>query len=336
MRRTERIGLWAAVALIAVSAWTLPAQQQRRATRIAVLAAGTPIDVRLLSELNTENAKTGDRFEATLAEPLMVNGRTAFAKNTTVRGRVVEAVSSGRLKRPASLTLELDSVGGQTLRSEPVKVDGESHAGRNAALIGGGAAAGAIIGAVTGGGKGAAIGAAAGAGAGTATAYLTGKKELVLPVEMPIRFVAAGPGAAPASSVARGDADDRPTEETSSLAEQRRVRTAQSGAGRTGAVAADYLFSDSDRRVITDYLRTNRSNLPPGLAKRDRLPPGLERQLRRNGRLPPGLQKRVQPFPTDLSRRLPPLPAGADRVFLGHRAIILDASRRILDIFLVN
>jgi len=43
--------------------------------------------------------------------------------------------------------------------------------------------AGAAIGGAAGGGKGAAIGALVGAGAGTARAYLTGKREIVLPAE---------------------------------------------------------------------------------------------------------------------------------------------------------
>ena len=37
-------------------------------------------------------------------------------------------------------------------------------------------------------------------------------------------------------------------------------------------------------------------NLPPGLAKRDRLPPGLEKHLWKHGSLPPGLQKKVDPY----------------------------------------
>lgn len=43
--------------------------------------------------------------------------------------------------------------------------------------------------------------------------------------------------------------------------------------------------------------------MPPGLAKRDSLPPGLAKQLRRNGRLPPGLAKRE--LPNDLRHLLP-------------------------------
>jgi hypothetical protein len=46
-----------------------------------------------------------------------------------------------------------------------------------------------------------------------------------------------------------------------------------------------------------------KDGLPPGLAKRDRQPPGLERQLSERGRLPPGLQKRA--LPEDLEARLP-------------------------------
>jgi len=54
-------------------------------------------------------------------------------------------------------------------------------------------------------------------------------------------------------------------------------------------------YSDHDRD-IHDWYRAHYSDLPPGLAKRDRLPPGLERQLVVRGTLPPGLQKKMQPL----------------------------------------
>ncbi len=287
---------------------------RRPVMRELVLPAGTPVEVRLLSQIDSGQARDGDTFTATLAAPLTAQGRNLVAKDAQASGRVVKAVSSGRLKKPASLTLELVQVGGYNVRTEPVTLDGKSHAGRNTALIGGGAAAGAIIGAIAGGGKGAAIGAAAGAGAGTATAYLTGKQELVLPVEMAIRFLTAG-GAGGAESAAPGSTAAPQPAETPGYA---------------------YAFRESDRRIISNYLNVNRANLPPGLARRERLPPGLERQLQRNGTLPPGLQKRVQPFPPELNRQLPPLPTGVTRVFLGNRAILLDQAQRILDLFAVE
>jgi len=52
------------------------------------------------------------------------------------------------------------------------------------------------------------------------------------------------------------------------------------------------------------------NNLPPGLAKKDRLPPGLEKQLERRGTLPPGLQRKSVPAPSSWSvgcHRLPPV-----------------------------
>ena len=77
--------------------------------------------------------------------------------------------------------------------------------------------------------------------------------------------------------------------------------------------------------------------LPPGLAKKDRLPPGLERQVQRNGTLPPGLQKKVQPLPEPCEARLPRLPEEWTRVELSGRILLLDSSRRIVDLFwLVN
>lgn len=303
--------------LFMVCAVTAAAQGRGRGGRQgspeAALAPGTPIDVRLVSKIETEVARDGDSFTATVASPVMAGGRTVLAKDTQVTGRVIKAVSSGRLKQPAQLVLELVRAGRMDVQTEPVTLDGKSHTGRNAALIGGGAAAGAIIGAIAGGGKGAAIGAAAGAGAGTATAYFTGKKELVLPPEMEIQFVVAGS----APSMAAG---------------------ANEGGSYRGSNESDdpSVFSDRSRRVIGDYLRNNRGNLPPGLAKRDRLPPGLERQLQRNGTLPPGLQKRVAPFPQELDRQLPVLPSGMSRVFLGNRAILLDRAQRILDLFTIE
>ena len=190
--------------LVCVAAATTP-DGKRKVSRFKSLRLnpGTAIEIRLLSQIHSREAQEGDTFEPTLAKPLVVDGRTVLPKNTGATGRVVEAVSSGRLKRPASLTLELVDAGSYNLRTEPVALGGESHAGRNAALIGGGAAAGAIIGALTGGKKGAVIGAAIGAGAGTGTAYLTGKKELVLPVEFLIGFATAG-SASPARQRSAG------------------------------------------------------------------------------------------------------------------------------------
>lgn len=94
-------------------------------------------------------------------------------------------------------------------------------------------------------------------------------------------------------------------------------------------------FTEHDRQVIVSYYRAHRSNLPPGLARRETLPPGLQKQLRRNGHLPPGLQKRIVWFPVALSRQLPPLPAGYRRCWVGDNVLAVNVRTfGILDVSL--
>jgi len=51
----------------------------------------------------------------------------------------------------------------------------------------------------------------------------------------------------------------------------------------------------SHQECVGPWQYAGREGLPPGLAKRDRLPPGLEKHLLKHGSLPPGLQKKVGP-----------------------------------------
>ena len=92
-------------------------------------------------------------------------------------------------------------------------------------------------------------------------------------------------------------------------------------------------YADHDRD-IHEWYRAHYSNLPPGLAKRDRLPPGLERQLVVNGTLPPGLQKKMQPCPHDLEVLLPPPPPSYAHVFIGgHLVLVNRVTFQIGDVF---
>jgi len=290
----------------------------------AFIPAGTTLNVRMIDELDTSKTQPGDSFRASLDRPVVVDGRTVASKDALVRGRVTEVVSSGRLKRPASLTLKLTQVTLSNGRMVPVEtspytLDGKSHNLRNAALIGGGAAAGAVLGGVAAGKKGAVIGGAVGAGAGVATAYLTGKQEIVVPSETGFQFATAGN--------MRAASSQREANEWSHTAFPSDKRDRDGG----------WVFGDRDRRVIRDYFHNRYSNLPPGLAKRGgHLPPGLEKHLQRNGQLPPGLQKRVEPFPQDLVSQLPRIAERIRRVILGRRALMLDDHNTILDEFMLD
>ncbi len=74
-----------------------------------------------------------------------------------------------------------------------------------------------------------------------------------------------------------------------------------------------------------------KKGLPPGLAKRDKLPPGLQKQLERNGKLPPGLQKRA--LPSDLEAKLPPSREETERVIINQDVVLIEkATNTVLDI----
>jgi len=90
----------------------------------------------------------------------------------------------------------------------------------------------------------------------------------------------------------------------------------------------DLAFSSHDRALITAYFR---HNLPPGLAKKQHLPPGLQKQLYRKGHLPPGLQG--SPLPPALEGKLSPLPDGYVRLRIGTDVVLMNArTRLILDV----
>jgi hypothetical protein len=292
---------------------------------------GTEIKVHLLDRLDTGESKTGQSFSGTLAEAVSLGSKRVLQGGTRINGRVIEATSAGRLKRPASITLILTSINKIPIRTEALQIDGKSHAVRNTALIGGGAAAGAIVGAVAEGGKGAAIGTAVGASAGTGTAYVTGKQEIVLPSETELTFVIAER----AAKVARtpDPAVERPIEHAP---DPRPIKWRDDSREENDEAYDALIFSDQDKWVISSYFKSNYGNLPPGLASRgEDLPPGLEKHLHRDEPLPPSLEKRAEPLPAELNRQLPRLPFGYSRVVVSGRVMNLADDGQIVDVMFI-
>lgn len=71
--------------------------------------------------------------------------------------------------------------------------------------------------------------------------------------------------------------------------------------------------------------------LPPGLAKKGKLPPGLQKQLERNGHLPPGIA--ANPLPYEAVVNLPPPLNGTERAIVDTSVVLLEkGTGLILDV----
>lgn len=157
----------------------------------------TPIHVTLDQAVTSNQNRPGDHFDATVSEPVVIDGKTVIPQGAHADGVVVDAKKSGRLMGRARLQLALQriDVGNQAydLRTSSKARIGGDHKKRNWAWIGGGAGGGALIGAAAAGGKGALIGGPIGAAAGTTVAWMTGHKDIKLRPETPVTFRLADP-----------------------------------------------------------------------------------------------------------------------------------------------
>jgi len=156
-----------------------------------VLRPGTALLVRLDEAIDTRRNRAGDRFTATLAEPIVSGDRVVVPRGTRFTGHIAESKPSGRFKGRAVLALSLDSMelNGRVYPIHSIASrTSRGHKKHNWLWIGGTSGGGALIGAAAAGGPAALIGAGAGAAAGTVGAAITGKRQINLPVESRVTF----------------------------------------------------------------------------------------------------------------------------------------------------
>lgn len=150
-----------------------------------VVAAGTPISVKLMTAVASNASHVEEPVSGELVDTVTVDGADVLPAGSALMGTVLRAEPAGKVKGRASLAVRFDSI----------RADGESYAvsltysqtaeatkSSDAKKIGIPAAGGAIIGGILGGKKGAVIGGAVGGGAGTAVVLSTAGKEVALPV----------------------------------------------------------------------------------------------------------------------------------------------------------
>ena len=106
--------------------------------------------------------------------------------------------------------------------------------------------------------------------------------------------------------------------------------SANSNSGSVGSVIRQTVeaLTDLERQIVTEFFQTTPpANLPPGLARRQSLPPGLQRQLERTGSLPPGLSS--YRMPDGLRGRLPGREDN-EILVVGSSVIIIDPLTRAI------
>ncbi len=189
------------IALLVLAAFplTLNAQTRKPRLRRATPAKVTPVlvpvatnlKVRLNDTLSSKESRVGDRFTATVLDPVRFN-------EATVRGHIRSITKSGKVSGRTTMNLTFDSVelkdgrngvlhgyvtrvyGSDSRADEEGGVQSKSRGNQTLKRGGIGAAAGAIIGGIAGGGKGAAIGLILGGAGGAGSLAIKGSKELKL------------------------------------------------------------------------------------------------------------------------------------------------------------
>ncbi|OFV91389.1 MAG: hypothetical protein A3H28_12120 [Acidobacteria bacterium RIFCSPLOWO2_02_FULL_61_28] len=168
-----------------------------RQPELITVPANTKLPIRLEHAISTEKNSPGDSFTGSLDGPLMVDGKLVAPSHSKVVGQITQVKESGRVEGRASLTMVVQKlvVDGREydLNTVPITRIARSTKKKDAAIIGGGAAAGAVIGAIAGGGKGAAIGAGVGGGSGTGYVLATKGAPVAYGPEARFVFVLSNP-----------------------------------------------------------------------------------------------------------------------------------------------
>ena len=146
------------------------------------LSSGTVIPVRFETSVSSAHSDPEDRVRAIVREDVRANGNVVIPAGSEIRGHVLNAQRSGRVKGRAQLALRFNEVNingrWHRIGTQRISLVADDSYKRDAALVGGGAGAGAIIGAIADGKEGAAKGALIGAGTGTGAVLVTRGKEV--------------------------------------------------------------------------------------------------------------------------------------------------------------
>ncbi len=161
------------------------------------IPAGTTITVRMIDPVDSRSDTVGQKYQASLDEPIMINGEVVVPRGADIVAKLVNDQQSGRLTGQTVLTIDLESItiDGRVvpIATEEVSKASSSRTKKTGIATGGLAALGAVIGGIAGGGRGAAIGAVSGAGAGAAGSVLMKGERVQVPSETRLTFTLEQP-----------------------------------------------------------------------------------------------------------------------------------------------
>ena len=175
------------------------AHSQRQAAHSptgVTVPAGTLITVRLIDSIDADLTGVGERFRASIDDPIVVGSQVVVPRHADVTVQVMRVEQSGALKGSDEVALKIYdiTVNGRSyhVATDYAELQGKGKGRktiRNTAI---GGVGGAVLGGILGGKKGAAIGAGAGAGTGVAVSAARGTK-LRIPPETRLEFVLRAP-----------------------------------------------------------------------------------------------------------------------------------------------
>ncbi|HJZ81036.1 MAG TPA: hypothetical protein VKD91_11845 [Pyrinomonadaceae bacterium] len=194
LQTTFLISLVLVAAPLVANAQTKPSLQKStpKAAPKPLVPVGTNLKMRLNDTLSSKQSRAGDKFTATVIDPVRFN-------EATVHGHIRSIVKSSKVKGRTTINLSFDSINltddrhglmhgyvtkvygsGAGKADEEGGVQSDSRGKQTLKRTGVGATAGAIIGGIAGGGKGAGIGLILGGAGGAGSVAIKGSKELKL------------------------------------------------------------------------------------------------------------------------------------------------------------
>jgi hypothetical protein len=173
---------------------------------IILIPTNTELVIELISDLNTDQNKEGDKFQAKIVAPSEING-------ALIEGKIIKIQKPGRIKRRSEMSLSFDRIiltdtrwsnfSASLMQVLPIKGDnvskvdvegaiqGQSSVKGDIVKVGAATGTGAVVGAVVGGPVGAGVGAGVGAAFGVGAVVVERGKHVKLTKGQQLRIKTA-------------------------------------------------------------------------------------------------------------------------------------------------